>query len=67
MPSNLTSVEPVRKSVTVPATPSAPSRSSPRTSRSGGRWERRPDSASARESYDSGWEPVIGRFAETAA
>lgn len=30
-------------------------------------WERRPDSASARENYDSGWEPVIGRFAETAA
>ena len=30
-------------------------------------WERRPDGASARESYDSGWEPVIGRFAETAA
>lgn len=29
-------------------------------------WERRPDGASARESYDSGWEPVIGRFAETA-
>jgi uncharacterized protein YndB with AHSA1/START domain len=30
-------------------------------------WERRPDGASARESYDSGWEPVITRFAETAA
>jgi hypothetical protein len=30
-------------------------------------WERRPDGASAREGYDSGWEPVIGRFAETAA
>jgi uncharacterized protein YndB with AHSA1/START domain len=30
-------------------------------------WERRPDGASAREGYDSGWEPVIGRFAEVAA
>jgi hypothetical protein len=29
--------------------------------------ERRPDGVSAREGYDSGWEPVIGRFAETAA
>jgi len=30
-------------------------------------WERRPDGVSARKGYDSGWEPVIGRFAETAA
>jgi uncharacterized protein YndB with AHSA1/START domain len=30
-------------------------------------WEGRPDGASAREGYDSGWEPVIGCFAETAA
>ena len=30
-------------------------------------WEHRPDGASVREGYDSGWEPVIGRFAETAA
>ncbi|HUD78886.1 MAG TPA: SRPBCC domain-containing protein [Streptosporangiaceae bacterium] len=30
-------------------------------------WERRPDGASAREGYNSGWEPVISRFAETAA
>ena len=30
-------------------------------------WEQRPDGASAREGYDSGWEPVIARFAETAA
>jgi uncharacterized protein YndB with AHSA1/START domain len=29
-------------------------------------WEHRPDGASAREGYDSGWEPVIGRFAELA-
>jgi uncharacterized protein YndB with AHSA1/START domain len=30
-------------------------------------WERRPDGASARDGYDSGWEPVIGRFRETVA
>jgi uncharacterized protein YndB with AHSA1/START domain len=30
-------------------------------------WERRPDGASAREGYDSGWEPVMGRFAELTA
>jgi Activator of Hsp90 ATPase homolog 1-like protein len=30
-------------------------------------WERRPDGASAREGYNSGWEPVIRHFAETAA
>jgi hypothetical protein len=30
-------------------------------------WERRPDGASAREGYDSGWEPVISRYAEVAA
>lgn len=30
-------------------------------------WERRADRASAREGYDSGWEPVIGHFAEAAA
>ena len=30
-------------------------------------WERRPDGASAREGYNSGWEPVIGRFVEVAA
>jgi uncharacterized protein YndB with AHSA1/START domain len=29
--------------------------------------ERRPDGASARESYDSGWDPVVGCFAEAAA
>jgi uncharacterized protein YndB with AHSA1/START domain len=26
-------------------------------------WERRPDGPAAREGYDSGWEPVVGRFA----
>ena len=30
-------------------------------------WDRRPDGASAREGYDSGWEPVIARFAEIGA
>jgi uncharacterized protein YndB with AHSA1/START domain len=30
-------------------------------------WERRPDGASAREGYDSGWEPVISRYTEVAA
>jgi uncharacterized protein YndB with AHSA1/START domain len=30
-------------------------------------WENRADGASARESYESGWTPVIGSFAETAA
>jgi uncharacterized protein YndB with AHSA1/START domain len=30
-------------------------------------WEHRPDGASARDGYDAGWEPVIERFATTAA
>jgi uncharacterized protein YndB with AHSA1/START domain len=30
-------------------------------------WERRPDGASAREGYDSGWEPVVRCFAEAGA
>ena len=30
-------------------------------------WEGRPDGATAREGYDSGWEPVIGSFARTVA
>ncbi len=29
-------------------------------------WERRPDSASARDNYDSGWEPVVRSFAKAA-
>jgi uncharacterized protein YndB with AHSA1/START domain len=29
-------------------------------------WERRPDGASARETYDSGWDPVISSFGEAA-
>jgi uncharacterized protein YndB with AHSA1/START domain len=29
-------------------------------------WERRPDSTSARDNYDSGWEPVVRSFAEAA-
>jgi uncharacterized protein YndB with AHSA1/START domain len=30
-------------------------------------WEHRPDAASAREGYDSGWDQVIGRFTNLAA
>jgi uncharacterized protein YndB with AHSA1/START domain len=30
-------------------------------------WERRADGASARDGYDSGWNPVISRFAAKAA
>jgi uncharacterized protein YndB with AHSA1/START domain len=30
-------------------------------------WERRPDGASVRDGYDSGWDPVIRRFTEAAA
>jgi uncharacterized protein YndB with AHSA1/START domain len=30
-------------------------------------WERRPDGGPAREGYNSGWDPVIARFADTAA
>ena len=30
-------------------------------------WEHRPDGVSAREGYDSGWEPVIEGFAQTVA
>ena len=30
-------------------------------------WERRPDGVSARENYDSVWDPVVGCFAEAAA
>jgi uncharacterized protein YndB with AHSA1/START domain len=30
-------------------------------------WERRPDGASIREGYESGWDPVIARYAQTAA
>jgi uncharacterized protein YndB with AHSA1/START domain len=30
-------------------------------------WQSRPDGVSARDGYDSGWEPVIRRFAERAA
>ncbi len=30
-------------------------------------WENRADGATVREGYDSGWDPVIGSFAETAA
>ena len=30
-------------------------------------WEQRPDAASAREGYNTGWDQVIGRFTELAA
>ena len=30
-------------------------------------WERRPDGSSARDGYESGWDPVIARFAAAAA
>jgi uncharacterized protein YndB with AHSA1/START domain len=30
-------------------------------------WESRPDGASARENYDSGWDPVVRCFGEAAA
>jgi uncharacterized protein YndB with AHSA1/START domain len=30
-------------------------------------WERRPDGASSRNGYDSGWEPVISAFSQAAA
>ncbi len=84
MPGNLTSVEPIRKSVTVPhrvaftwhaGTPEAaatrvevtftengPGSTVVRLVHSG--WEHRPDGASAREGYESGWEPVMGSFAD---
>jgi uncharacterized protein YndB with AHSA1/START domain len=29
-------------------------------------WDHRPDGAAARVGYDSGWEPVLARFAELA-
>jgi uncharacterized protein YndB with AHSA1/START domain len=51
--------------VEVTFTPGASSSTVVRLVHSG--WEHRPDGAAARENYDSGWEPVIGRFAETAA
>lgn len=51
--------------VEVTFTPDGPDRTVVRLVHSG--WERRPDGAAAREGYDSGWEPVIGSFAELAA
>ncbi len=51
--------------VEVTFTPSGPGATLVRLIHSG--WERRPDGASARENYDSGWEPVVGCFAEAAA
>ncbi len=50
--------------VDVTFTPSGPDSTVVRLIHSG--WERRPDGASARENYDSGWDPVIGSFASAA-
>ena len=52
-------------SVEVTFTPNGPASTVVRLIHSG--WERRPDGASARDGYDSGWEPVVGCFAEAAA
>ena len=30
-------------------------------------WQSRPDGAAAREGYESGWDPVVARFADAAA
>jgi uncharacterized protein YndB with AHSA1/START domain len=56
--------EPEATRVEVTFTPSEPGSTVVRLTHSG--WEVRPDSASARENYDSGWEPVVGSFAEIA-
>jgi uncharacterized protein YndB with AHSA1/START domain len=50
--------------VDVTFTPGGPASTVVRLIHSG--WERRPDGASARENYDSGWDPVINSFAEAA-
>jgi uncharacterized protein YndB with AHSA1/START domain len=51
-------------SVEVTFTPSGPDSTVVRLIHSG--WERRPDGASAREGYNSGWDPVISSFAGAA-
>lgn len=48
--------------VEVTFAPSGPDATVVRLVHSG--WEQRPDGVSARENYDSGWEPVVARFAE---
>jgi uncharacterized protein YndB with AHSA1/START domain len=50
--------------VDVTFTPSGPGRTAVQLVHSG--WERRPDGASARDGYDSGWGPVIDSFAASA-
>jgi uncharacterized protein YndB with AHSA1/START domain len=50
--------------VDVTFTPSGPGSTVVRLIHSG--WESRPDGASAREGYDSGWDPVISSFSEAA-
>jgi uncharacterized protein YndB with AHSA1/START domain len=59
------SAEAEATSVEVTFTPDGPGSTVVRLVHSG--WEHRPDGAAARDSYDSGWEGVIGSFAETAA
>jgi uncharacterized protein YndB with AHSA1/START domain len=51
--------------VEVTFTPDGPGGTVVRLVHSG--WERRPDGVSARDGYVSGWDPIIGRFAEVAA
>jgi uncharacterized protein YndB with AHSA1/START domain len=51
--------------VEVTFTPDGPGSTVVRLVHSG--WEHRPDGASARDGYESGWEPVIGQFARAAA
>lgn len=51
--------------VEVTFTPEGPGSTVVRLVHSG--WERRPDGASARDGYDSGWDPIMRRFAEVAA
>jgi uncharacterized protein YndB with AHSA1/START domain len=51
--------------VEVTFTPDGPGHTVVRLVHSG--WERRPDGASARDGYVSGWEPIMGRLAEAAA
>ena len=51
--------------VEVTFTPDGPGSTVVRLVHSG--WEHRPDGPSAREEYHSGWDLVIGHFAQTAA
>jgi len=50
--------------VDVTFTPDGPGRTVVQLVHSG--WERRPDGPSARDGYDSGWDPVVNSFATAA-